>query len=282
MANGYYSTGTVSITSGAAALVGVGTAWASTIQVGDKFTRNGYSIPVSVVTDNTHITLAWNYPGTTLSGATYMIEYLPDLSRTIDLLSILTSLLGTGGNLTALGGLSGAADMVGYFTGSGAMALTGLSGQARQLLDDADDAAMLTTLGISTFIQTLLDDASQTTALGTLGVSWGAYTPTHTLNTNLDGSTATSTYWVRVGDRVIVAGTFNGDATALGACDLGVSLPVASNLTGTNQLGGVGTFTGGAAVRILGDATNDRATFAWTATSTSNQLASFIFSYGVL
>jgi hypothetical protein len=149
MANGYYSSGTVSITSGAAALVGVGTAWASTIQVGDRFNRNGYSIPISVVTDDTHITLAWNYPGTTLAGASYMIEYLPDLSRTIDLLSTLNTLLGTGGNLTALGGLSGIADKLAYFTGAGAMALTDLPALARQFLATANSSNALWSLGLS-------------------------------------------------------------------------------------------------------------------------------------
>ena len=41
----------------------------------------------------------------------------------------------------------------------------------RALLDDANAAAQLTTLGVSAYIQTLLDDADAATARATLGIS---------------------------------------------------------------------------------------------------------------
>lgn len=50
-------------------------------------------------------------------------------------------------NVSALAALVGAADKLGYFTGSGAMAITSFTAQARQLLDDTSFAAMLVTLG---------------------------------------------------------------------------------------------------------------------------------------
>jgi len=51
-------------------------------------------------------------------------------------------------NLTALAGLTGAADKVIYFTGAGAMAHSTLTSFARTLLDDTTQSAMQSTLGL--------------------------------------------------------------------------------------------------------------------------------------
>lgn len=55
-------------------------------------------------------------------------------------------------NLTALAGLSGAADLAPFFTASGTMSTMTVTSQARQLLNDSTAAVMRTTLGVPQLI----------------------------------------------------------------------------------------------------------------------------------
>jgi len=74
------STGTVSITNGLAAVVGVGTSFAAT-DVGRyiRFTADGYWYRITAVADATHLTIHKNFEGVTVAGGAFLIGYLPNL-----------------------------------------------------------------------------------------------------------------------------------------------------------------------------------------------------------
>jgi hypothetical protein len=63
---------------------------------------------------------------------------------------------------TALAGLTPAADRVPYYTGSGTAALATLTSAARNLLDDVDDVAMRTTIGVIGASDTVRISGAQT------------------------------------------------------------------------------------------------------------------------
>lgn len=113
----------------------------------------------------------------------------------------------------------------------------------------------------------------------------GTYTPTLTNTTNIAASTAYVTGWFRVGAMVTVFGQIDIDATLSGstATELGVSLPVASNMTGEQDLGGnaISDAVASLSARVKGDPTNDRASIVFKALSLSNDSYSFEFSYQV-
>jgi microcystin-dependent protein len=98
---------------------------------------------------------------------------VPDASGTIALTSDLASYQPLDATLTALAGLTTAADQLIYATGADALAMATLTAFGRSLLDDANAAAGLTTLGVSAYAQTLLDDADAATARATLGLVIG-------------------------------------------------------------------------------------------------------------
>ncbi len=77
------------------------------------------------------------------------------------------------GELTAIAGLTSAADKLPYFTGSGTADLATFTSYGRSLVDDADASTALSTLGVSTYAKTILDDADAVTARSTLGLTIG-------------------------------------------------------------------------------------------------------------
>lgn len=132
-----------------------------------------------------------------------------------------------------------------------------------------------------------VDDSDDSTCLDykTQGLSAGQYTPTLTNVANLDGSTAYECQWSRVRDVVTVAGKVDVNPTAGAASTkLGLSLPIASALTASEQCAGAAfsPTVAGQGAAILGDATNDRAQMEWISADTSNQPMTFTFAYRIV
>ncbi|RWP88368.1 MAG: hypothetical protein EOR12_16790 [Mesorhizobium sp.] len=89
-----YNAGTVTVTNGSAAVVGAGTAWAVSLVTGGLFTRLGVAIPILSVTDDTHLTLAYPWPGATAAAAAYAIDREnSSASNIVDLYDKLTRVL---------------------------------------------------------------------------------------------------------------------------------------------------------------------------------------------
>jgi hypothetical protein len=114
----------------------------------------------------------------------------------------------------------------------------------------------------------------------------GTYTPTLTNTTNITASTAYECQYIRVGSVVTVSGMVDVDITTGGgggAFVLGMSIPIASNFSAKQNLGG--TFieqVDQAAGVIYADITNDRALFAAKSPGTTNLSWSFTFTYRII
>lgn len=122
-------------------------------------------------------------------------------------------------------------------------------------------------------------------AIATGAVTSGTYTPTLTNVANLDASTAYLCQYMRVGSVVTVSGKVDVDPTLTGtSTQLGITLPIASNLANAQNCAGTAFASGIAAqgAAILADTTNDRAQMQWIAGDVSNQAMYFTFTYQII
>jgi hypothetical protein len=199
-----YTTGTLTLTSGSANFTTSGAALQSAnIRAGDQILlpAKGMVLTIASVSGQNAGTLTDACPAAAAgAGQTYRIRFQPDASRVPAALQAVLDI--ADGNVSALAGLSGAADKMPYFTGAGAMAVAGLSAFARTLLDDANAAAVLTTLGVP-----------YQTGTFTPGISFGG------ASTGIAYGASTSGAYVRWADMVYMTGwiALTNKGTATGA-----------------------------------------------------------------
>jgi hypothetical protein len=115
-------------------------------------------------------------------------------------------------------------------------------------------------------------------------IASGTYTPTLTNAENVASSTAFQCQWTRIGRVVTVSGAVLLQPMAEGEAQLGLSLPIASNIgvqfecIGTANSLSAGAYLG-VCGGVVGDALNDRATLFLIASSTLQDTICFVFSY---
>lgn len=113
----------------------------------------------------------------------------------------------------------------------------------------------------------------------------GTWTPTLTSIANVDSTTAFLCSYARIGAAVICWGPVAVDPTAATntATSIGISLPIASNLsTGRELAGTAAAATAHRAARVIGDATADTAILAFASESTASITFTFIFGYLII
>lgn len=111
-------------------------------------------------------------------------------------------------DLTAIAALPSAADKVPFATGAQTWSLATLTAFARTLLDDADAAAVLTTLGFSAFVQSLKGAADQTAFLTALGISTTYLLPVGSIVPFLLGSAPAG--WLECNGAAVSRATYSG------------------------------------------------------------------------
>lgn len=132
------------------------------------------------------------------------------------------------------------------------------------------------------YAKSIHNNAGAVTGTTNQYIASGTYTPALTNIANVAASTMRSTAWTRVGNVVQVSGQMEIDPTSAAATSFRITLPIASAIGNTFELGGAGVWNSVAAVGIQGHVANDAAQFDYTAATTANAILNFTFGYVIL
>lgn len=116
-----------------------------------------------------------------------------------------------------------------------------------------------------------------------LNVTSGTYTPTFTAVANVASSSPGSTNYIRVLNHVLVFGYCGIDPVTTGNAQMGISLPISSNIGTLFDCVGVimsDSFTEGGSIQ--GDAANHRALVSIQTVNAGNAGYGFVFGYRVI
>ena len=124
-------------------------------------------------------------------------------------------------------------------------------------------------------LSTTPDSTSGTTAY----IESGTFTPTGTNGTNVTAVTPGPATWIRVGRAVTISGQVSITTTAAVSSTCDLSFPINSGITADTECSGVFSSLVAGSGRIVGNATNDRATFEWTAAATASNSYRYTYTY---
>ena len=172
------TTGTITLTNGLTAFTTVGTQMITRGHLpGDTIRRNGLVLTIATITGENTGTLEDPCPaGAAGSGVPVRIRWQADGSRVAAQTRNLVDVLGNG-NLEAEAGLTGAPNMLSYFTGIATKALTALTAAGRALIGVTGvantipyftSATAVSTTALTAAARALLDDADAEAMRATL------------------------------------------------------------------------------------------------------------------
>lgn len=177
----FYTTGTVTVTSGSPTVTGAGTGWQTALIQGGVLYVRGGAYPILTVDSETKITLAVPYTGTNGSGLAYAVDRQRSMAtsatamndRLAQIIASIQTAQPANDILAALAALTPANNQMIYATGPKAFQTTALTLFARTLLDDNNAAEMRNTLGLT-------NESIQSRVLD----SFGNYAPAGGVNVN--------------------------------------------------------------------------------------------------